>query len=150
MIPDALLYDDRCPMCTAQVRLLSRLDGLGAVRPVPMSSAEARAIAPQITSAELHEQIHCVTPKGRIYRGARALRRVGLRVPLLAPLAMALWLPGTMWLAERAYRWVARNRYVLSRVFGCTETCAVQGPASGGRQAPVPEPHSPRSPSHIP
>lgn len=132
MTPDALLYDDCCPMCTAQVRLLKRLDWLGVARPVPMSSSEARAVAPQIAPAELHEQIHCVTPQGRVLRGARALRRVGLRVPLLAPLALALWLPGALWLAERAYRCVARNRYVLSRVFGCTQTCAIQAPVSGG------------------
>jgi predicted DCC family thiol-disulfide oxidoreductase YuxK len=32
---------------------------------------------------------------------------------------------GVIFVAEIVYRWVSRNRYVLSRMFGCKEACAV-------------------------
>ncbi len=69
--------------------------------------------------------MHCVTPDGRIYRGARCVRYLGMRMPLLVPLALVLWFPGVIRVAEKVYAWVSRNRYVLSRVFGCKEACAV-------------------------
>ena len=60
-----------------------------------------------------------------MYRGARCVRYVGIRMPLLAPLALVLWIPGVIWIAEKIYAWVSRNRYLLSRLFGCKEACAV-------------------------
>jgi len=53
------------------------------------------------------------------------LRFVGMRLPLLVPLALMLWVPGVIYLAEIVYRAVSRNRLVLSRWFGCREACAI-------------------------
>ena len=36
-----------------------------------------------------------------------------------------LWLPGVIWVAELVYRWVSRNRHLLSRLFGCKEACTL-------------------------
>ena len=74
---------------------------------------------------DLLEAIHCVAADGRIYRGARCIRFVGMRMPLLVPVALFLWLPGVIWVAERVYMWVSRNRHLLSRLFGCKEACAI-------------------------
>ena len=38
--------------------------------------------------------------------------------------ALILWLPGVIWVAERIYMWVSRNRHLLSRWFGCKQACA--------------------------
>jgi predicted DCC family thiol-disulfide oxidoreductase YuxK len=48
-----------------------------------------------------------------------------MRMPLAAPFALIMWLPGVIWVAEIFYRWISRNRYLLSRVFGCKEACAI-------------------------
>lgn len=120
-----VLYDDGCAMCTFQMRLLTWLDWFNVVTLVPMSSPRVVEIAPQLKPEDLEAAIHCVTPDGRIYRGARCLRFVGMRMPLLVPLALILWIPGVIWIAEKVYAWVSRNRYVLSRVFGCKEACAI-------------------------
>ena len=82
-------------------------------------------MAPQLSPEQLQEAIHCVTPEGRVYRGARAIRFVGMRLPLLVPLALFMWLPGVIWIAEIVYAWVSRNRLLFSRVFGCKEACAL-------------------------
>lgn len=125
MTPHLVLYDDACPLCIFQMKLLSWLDWRGALALVPLSDPQAHAVAPQLTREDLLEAIHCVTPEGRIYRGARALRFVGIRLPLLVPVALLLWIPGVIHLAEMIYRWVSRNRLLLSRVFGCRDACAI-------------------------
>ena len=120
-----VLYDDQCPMCTFQMRVLTWLDWCNVVTMLPMSDPRVAQVAPSLQREDLQAAIHCLAKDGRIYRGARCLRYVGLRMPLLAPLALVLWIPGVIWVAEKVYRWVSRNRYVLSRVFGCKEACAV-------------------------
>ena len=122
---DVILYDDHCPMCTFQSRLLSWLDWFNRVRLVPISHDEASQLAPNLTRESLLEAIHCVRPTGRIDRGARALRRVGMRMPLLVPMALILWLPGVIQIAERVYMLVSRNRQTLSKLFGCGQACSI-------------------------
>lgn len=121
----ALLYDQDCSLCTFQMRVLTWLDWRNALRLLPLSDPEVARIAPQLSAEQLREAIHCVTPHGRVYRGARAVRFVGARLPLLWPLALVLWLPGVIFVAEWVYQCVSRNRYVLSRLFGCKDACAV-------------------------
>jgi predicted DCC family thiol-disulfide oxidoreductase YuxK len=44
---------------------------------------------------------------------------------LLIPLAVFLWIPGVIWVAEKIYMWISRNRHLLSRLFGCKQACAL-------------------------
>jgi len=120
-----LLYDGDCPMCTFQTRIISWVDWLSKVELVPIKDPRAALIAPRITREDLLEAIHCITPEGRIYRGARAFRFLGLRIPLLVPLGLFLWFPGVIWIAEKVYAFVSRHRYLISRVFGCKGACAI-------------------------
>ena len=120
-----VLYDDECPLCTFQMKLLSWLDWRNALALVPLSDARAKEVAPSVEREDLQAAIHCVTTSGRLHRGARCLRFAGMRLPLLVPLALVLWIPGVIQLAEIVYKWVSRNRYVLSRIFGCKEACAI-------------------------
>ena len=118
-----VLYDDECWMCTFQMRLLTWLDWCDVARLVPASDSACLSLAPGLTRERLMEAIHCVTLDGRVLRGARALRFIGLRMPLLAPIALVLWVPGVIWVAEKVYDCVSRNRHLLSRVFGCKGAC---------------------------
>ena len=125
MTKQTVLYDGECPMCVFQMKALSWLDWRGALALVPLSDPRAQQLAPQLTREDLLEAIHCVTPEGRVYRGARAIRFVGMRLPLLVPVALFLWIPGVILLAEIIYRWVSRHRLLFSRVFGCKDACAL-------------------------
>ncbi len=107
------------------MKLLTWLDWFNVLSLMPLSDSRAQVVAPSLTREALSEAIHCVTPEGRIYRGARCLRFVGMRLPLFVPLALFLWIPGVISIAERAYQWVSRNRLVLSRMFGCKGACAI-------------------------
>lgn len=120
-----VLYDDQCPLCTFQMRVLTWLDWFNVIRLLPLSNPQAAVIAPSLRREDLLEAIHCVAPDGRIYRGARCIRYVGIRMPLLVPVALFLWIPGVIWVAEKIYLWVSRNRQLLSRLFGCKEACSI-------------------------
>ena len=120
-----VLFDDECSLCTFQMKVLSWLDWRNVLALVPLSDPRAREIGPQLRREDLQEAIHCVTPEGRIYRGARAIRFLGMRLPLLIPVAVFLWMPGVIFLAEIVYRWVSRHRLLFSRVFGCKDACAI-------------------------
>ena len=120
-----VLFDDECPLCTFQMKTLTWLDWFGVLRFLPVSQAEARAAAPGIGREDLLEAIHGVARDGKIHRGARCIRFVGMRLPLLVPVALVLWVPGVIQVAEVVYRWISRNRLLLSRVCGCTGACAM-------------------------
>ena len=120
-----LLFDDECSLCTFQMRVITWLDWFNVVSLLPISDPRAQAVAGELTRDQLLEAIHCVARDGRIYRGARCLRFIGLRLPLAFPFALFLWIPGVIYLAEIGYRWISRNRHLLSRVFGCKEACAI-------------------------
>jgi predicted DCC family thiol-disulfide oxidoreductase YuxK len=120
-----LLFDSDCPMCTFQSRTLSWMDWFDCVEMVPLKDDRAKEIAPDITREDLLEAIHCITPDDEIHRGARAIRFLGLRIPLLVPVGLFLWLPGVIWVAEKVYAFVSRHRLFFSKIFGCKGACAI-------------------------
>jgi len=120
-----VLYDDECPLCTFQMRVLTWLDWFGALSLIPLSHESAARLAPHLSREDLQEAIHCIAKDGRIHRGARCIRFVGLRLPLLVPVALFLWIPGVIQIAEVVYQWISRHRLLLSRLFGCKGACAI-------------------------
>jgi predicted DCC family thiol-disulfide oxidoreductase YuxK len=48
-----------------------------------------------------------------------------MRIPLLIAVGLFLWLPGVIWVAEKVYAFVSRNRHFFSKIFGCKGACAI-------------------------
>lgn len=122
---NVVIYDGDCPMCTFQMKLLTWMDWFNVTTLLPISDPKVQAIAPQISREDLMSAIHCLDKQGHIHRGARCIRFVSLRMPLLIPLAIILWIPGVIWFAEKIYQWISANRLILSKVFGCKDTCGI-------------------------
>lgn len=120
-----LLFDSDCPMCTFQSRSLDWMDWANRVEMIPLKDPRAGEIAPGIGREDLLEAIHCITPDGDIHRGARAIRFLGLRIPLLLPVGLFLWIPGVIFVAEKIYAFVSKHRLFFSRIFGCKGACAI-------------------------
>lgn len=120
-----VLYDGRCPLCTFQTKLLTWLDWCSVTRMVPFQHEAAQAYVAGVDPAELSAAIHVVGRDGRIRKSARALRYLGMRMPLLVPLALVAWLPGVIWVAEAVYALISRNRLQLSSIFGCQGACQI-------------------------
>jgi predicted DCC family thiol-disulfide oxidoreductase YuxK len=119
-----VLYDGACALCRRSVALLKRLDWLHRlafvnVRDPGNLPAGGAALDPD----RLLKEMHLLTPgAGRVYHGFAAFRWMAWRLPPLWPLAPFLYLPGVPALGQRAYLWVARNRFRLVPCHGgvCT------------------------------
>ncbi|MEQ8764708.1 MAG: DUF393 domain-containing protein [Planctomycetota bacterium] len=135
--PATMLYDDACPLCTFQMRSLTWLDWRHRIVWRPLSDPGAESLVPGVERSDLRAAIHCVTAEGDVHRGARAIRYVSMRVPLLWPLGLLLWAPGVIWVAEWVYRFVSRHRHRLSKLFGCEGACALlpERPRSDGSES---------------
>ncbi len=108
-----LIYDGRCGFCRAQAARLSRLAGPRIVtRP-----AETRLLErfPGLTAERCMREIVLADPAGRLYGGAEAIAQaLHQGHPGLGSLALAYYIPPIAWVADRAYRFIARHRYWLS------------------------------------
>jgi predicted DCC family thiol-disulfide oxidoreductase YuxK len=107
------------------MKVITWLDWFNTVTLIPIADPRAAEIAPDIKREDLLEAIHCVDKNGKVHRGARCIRFIGMRMPLGIPFVLILWIPGVIYLAEIVYRWISRNRHLLSRVFGCKGACAL-------------------------
>jgi predicted DCC family thiol-disulfide oxidoreductase YuxK len=116
--PITILYDSECAMCRSQMRLIARLDWCHRLCLMPATDPQAMDLAVGLTRENLLEAIHCVTPNGRVYRGARCFRHLAMRLPLLVPLGLVLWFPGVIGVAEEVYHRVSQSRHAFSRWFG--------------------------------
>jgi predicted DCC family thiol-disulfide oxidoreductase YuxK len=114
-----VIYDGDCAFCSAQVRWIKKLDWFGALKFISLTDARVKEIAPTLSQEELSTAIYCVANGGKISRAARCFRFIALRIPLLVLLAVVMWIPGVIWIAEKIYVAIARNRSKLSRFFGC-------------------------------
>jgi predicted DCC family thiol-disulfide oxidoreductase YuxK len=112
-------------MCTFQMRALTWLDWFNVAQLIPASDPQSLKMAPGLTHEKLMEEIHCVKTDEAVLRGARALRFLGMRMPLLIPFSLFMWVPGVIWVAEKVYALISRNRYILSRFFGCKDACSI-------------------------
>jgi len=112
-------------MCTFQMRVLTWLDWFNVAQLIPASDPQSLKMAPGLTHEKLMEEIHCVKTDEVVLRGARALRFLGMRMPLLIPFSLFMWVPGVIWVAEKVYALISQNRYILSRFFGCKDACSI-------------------------
>jgi predicted DCC family thiol-disulfide oxidoreductase YuxK len=126
-----LVYDGDCAFCTTCARLLERI------------GPDAEIVAWQLTDlAELgitEEQatdaVQWVQIDGTVRSGHEAIAAVLSTAGRIWRIAgRLLLLPGITWMAAKAYRLVADNRY---RLPGSTPACAVRAGAPDGGAAPA-------------
>jgi len=111
--PWHLIFDGQCAFCQRCVALLRRWDRGGRLRCVPLQDKAALAALPPIPGAALEQAMHLVTADGAVYAGAEAVPPLLRVLPGGPPLALLFGIPGVPGLANRIYRWVARNRHQL-------------------------------------
>ena len=106
---------------------MSKLDWFNKVEFIPLKKFSESLSGVHIEENELNQAIHCVTPKKTIFKGPEAIRFLAMRMPLLVPMSLIMWLPGMMFIAQKIYNLISKNRYVLSKFIGCKDSCAVEG-----------------------
>jgi predicted DCC family thiol-disulfide oxidoreductase YuxK len=92
-------YDGDCPICSAEIGLMRRLDRDRAIAFVDLSLP---GVCPTDREARL-ARLHAQPRGGRMVAGAAAFVAMWRVLPGLRPLAGAASLPPVLWLLERAY-----------------------------------------------
>jgi predicted DCC family thiol-disulfide oxidoreductase YuxK len=108
-----VLYDEDCGFCT---RLAVWLAGVPEITATPIGSTVGSLMLRDLSPAQRYASVHVVDGLGRRRSAGAALPPLLRKLPGGRPVAAACEaFPG---LTERAYRLVARNRGLLSKVAG--------------------------------
>jgi predicted DCC family thiol-disulfide oxidoreductase YuxK len=117
--PYTIVYDGACRVCQGLVRRLERWDRYAVFEIVPSQKSGVRARFPWIPARAYAESVQLIGPGGRTWQGAAALEQIIDQLPKGRLITWVFSIPFVRPLAERFYRWFARNRYRL----GCGEHC---------------------------
>ena len=115
-----VIFDGNCKVCGRIVRLLTDWDRrTGLLELVSSQTPGVQARFPWIPARAYTESVQLVGPGGQTWQGARAVEQILDVLPKGGLVSWVFKLPFARPLAERFYRWFARNRYRL----GCGEHC---------------------------
>jgi predicted DCC family thiol-disulfide oxidoreductase YuxK len=117
--PYTCVYDGTCKVCTRLAHVLERWDRRHEIEVVPSQNAGVTARFPWIPARAYAEALQLVGPGGHTWQGAAAIEQLLHVLPKGALVAWIFKIPFVRPLADRIYRWFARNRYHL----GCGEHC---------------------------
>jgi predicted DCC family thiol-disulfide oxidoreductase YuxK len=120
--PYTVVYDGTCGICGRFVRLLRKWDRHGTLEIMPSQDRCVRARFPWIPERAYVESVQLVGPGGRTWQGAAAIEQIIDVMPKGKLITWIFSIPFVRPLAERFYRWFARNRYKL----GCGEHCQIR------------------------
>ncbi len=107
-------YDDQCEVCQAGVSWLRFLDRGHRVSPVALSSAR---LPDGLVAEDCLRELHVVTPAGTLV-GWDAVVRLARLFAWTWPIGAIGAIPPFSWLGRILYRYVAKNRYAVSRCRG--------------------------------
>ena len=105
-----LLYDGQCRFCRRKIRMLRKLDRHNRLIFCDLRSGLPADIPLNLPLEELEKQIHAVLPDGTVAAGMEAVRSVFRRIGLGWLTAPTGW-PVLRFIADAAYRFIARNRH---------------------------------------
>lgn len=127
------LYDGQCEICQACVAWLQVLDRRGRVAAVPLETADLASLHPELKLEECLQELHVVEPGGTIRKGWEGVARLARLFPATWLIGAAGWVPPFRSVGQACYRFVARNRYLLSKCRG--GACHVARPAEVRRRS---------------
>ena len=123
--PYTVVYDGFCKVCKRLVGLLTKWDKHGELEILPSQTAGLQARFPWIPARAYTESVQFIeTRSGRTWQGAAALEHIIDALPKGKLITWIFSIPFVRPLAEKFYRWFARNRYHL----GCGEHCQLREP----------------------
>ena len=122
MPPYTLVYDGDCRVCARIVGVVDRWDARNEVELIPFQAPDVARRFPWIPPASFAKAMQLVGPDRATWEGARAVEQLLTVLPRGRWIAWIFRVPLVRRIADRAYRWVARNRYRL----GCGQHCSVE------------------------
>lgn len=117
--PYTVVYDGFCKVCNRLVKLLRKWDRTQQLEIVPSQQPGVQARFPWIPARAYTESVQLIAANGRTWQGAAAIEQILDILPKGKFLSWIFSIPFVRPLAEKFYRWFARNRYML----GCGDHC---------------------------
>ena len=129
-----VFYDGTCPLCVAEMKLLSQYDSTCRLRLEDIHKPDFKGRYPEVDVHAANQILHGQNSDGSMLYGldvtVKAWGLVGKK-----PWLKALRWPVIRWFADKAYVFFAKHRMGISRFFmgqRCTEqgACSMNKPAS--------------------
>jgi glyoxylase-like metal-dependent hydrolase (beta-lactamase superfamily II)/predicted DCC family thiol-disulfide oxidoreductase YuxK len=112
------IYDEQCEICQSFVSWLRILDRRHRVLPVPIVPELLSTIDPELAVEECLRELHVLTPDGETRRGWTAVAELARLFPSTFLIGWLGQIPPFRWIGEVAYKFIARNRYAVSKCRG--------------------------------
>jgi len=120
--PYTVVFDGTCTVCGKLVKLLRTWDRNSMLEILPSQNGCVRSRFPWIPDRAFLESVQLIGPGGQTWQGAAAIERVIDLMPKGKLITWVFSIPFVRPLAEKFYRWFARNRYKL----GCGQHCQLR------------------------
>lgn len=117
--PFTVVYDGTCKVCGRLARLLATWDRRREIEVVPSQAPGVMARFPWIPARAYAEALQMIGPGGQTWQGAAAVEQLLDVLPKGKLLSWIFSIPGVRRVADRFYKWFARNRYKM----GCGAHC---------------------------
>jgi predicted DCC family thiol-disulfide oxidoreductase YuxK len=118
-----VVYDGFCKVCKRLVGVLAKWDRKGVLEVVPSQKSGIAARFPWIPARAYTESVQVIRESdGKTWQGAAALEQIIDALPKGRFITWVFSIPFIRPLAEKFYRWFARNRYML----GCGAHCQLR------------------------
>jgi predicted DCC family thiol-disulfide oxidoreductase YuxK len=117
--PYTVVYDGDCRVCTRFSHMLVQWDVGRQLEVVPSQQPGVMARFPWIPARAYAEALQLVAADGTTWQGAEAIEKLLDVLPRGRLISWIFKIPFVRTIADRFYRWFARNRYRL----GCGEHC---------------------------
>ena len=119
-----VVYDGACRVCIRIAKVLGNWDRDHLLDIVPQQAPGVMARFPWIPSSAFAEALQLIRFDGATWSGAAAIEKLLEVLPKGRLVSWLFKIPLVRVLAEKFYRWFARNRHRL----GCGEHCATRLP----------------------
>lgn len=119
-----VVYDGNCKVCTRFANSLRARDRDGRFEIVSSQTPGVLERFPWIPAAAYGDALQLIATDGTTWEGAAAIEQMLKVLPRWRAIAWVFYIPFARGLADRFYKWFARNRYH----FGCGEHCPTRPP----------------------
>ena len=119
-----MVYDGDCRVCTRLSLALARWDRGEHLEIVSSQTPGVMARFPWIPPDAYAEALQLIDADGNTWQGAMAIEQLLNVLPRGAAIAWLFKIPLARGVADRFYKWFARNRYRL----GCGDHCRLRPP----------------------
>ncbi len=107
----SIIYDGQCAFCFRCRRIIENFDTFGAFQFYDFHDQEAmEGKFPMIRPEEAEEAMIVVTEELQIFKGFYAFRKIMWGSPWLWLFLPVFYFPGSSYVGNRLYVWIARNR----------------------------------------